>query len=119
MSRREDIQRIIEHYYDSMNKNDVSTIPLDDDAWFLGSMLAEPIVGKENVRQYLEDTAPFSKRMELKSTVIEGDTAAAIVEFEGLNGVIIEGSAIFRFTDEKICYERFYFDTRPLIKGEN
>ena len=42
---------------------------------------------------------------------------AVSLEFEGLNGVVIQGAEFFRVREGKICFDQIFFDTRPLLKG--
>ena len=119
MSDRTDMERIIGLYFKAINSNDASIVPLTDDVVISGPMLPEPITGEAAVRQYIVDTAPFISRWIEKFSVIEGDSAAVILEFEGLNGLVIEGAEFFRVRDGKICRIQNYFDTRPLIMGAN
>jgi len=117
MSDRTDIERAIGLYFKAINSNDASIVPLTDDVVISGPMLPEPITGKAAVRQYISDTAPFISRWVEKFSVIEGDSAAVILEFEGLNDLVMEGAEFFRLRDGKICHMQNFFDTRPLFKG--
>ena len=117
MSERTDIERTIGLYFEAISSNDASIVPLTDDVVICGPMLPEPITGQAAVRQYIVDTAPFIARWVEKFSVIEGDSAAVILEFEGLTGLIIEGAEFFRIRDGKICHMQNFFDTRPLFKG--
>jgi hypothetical protein len=119
MSDRTEMERTIGLYFKAINSNDASIVPLTDDVVICGPMLPEPITGEAAVRQYIMDTAPFISRWSEKSSVIEGDSAAVILEFEGLTGLIIEGAGFFRVRDGKICHMQNFFDTRPLFKGAN
>jgi hypothetical protein len=119
MSERSEVERAISLFFEAINRNDTSIIPLADDVVMSGPMMPEPIRGEAAVRRYLGETAPFMARMDQKTTVIEGENAAAIVEFEGLNGVVIRGVEFFRVKNGLICSDQVFFDTRPLFKGTN
>ena len=119
MSDRTDIERAIGLYFKAINSNDASIVAFTDDVVICGPMLPELITGEVAVRQYIADTAPFISRWVEKSSVIEGDTAAVILEFEGLNGLVLESVAFFQIRDGKICRVQNFFDTRPLFKGAN
>ncbi len=82
-----------------------------------GPMMPEPVRGEAAVRQHISDIAPFVARMDPRLTVIEGDTAAVIMEFKGLSGVVIEGAEFFRVKDGLIFSDQVFFDTRALLKG--
>ena len=119
MSDRTDMERIIGLYFKAINNNDASMVPLAEDVVISGPMLPEPITGEAAVRRHIADTAPFIARQIEKYSVIEGDSAAVILEFEGINGLIMEGAEFFRVRDGKICDMQNFFDTRPLIRGAN
>ena len=117
MSERAEVEQAIGLYFEAVNANDSSIIPLADNVVMSGPMMPEAISGVAAVRQYINETAPFMARMERKLTVIEGENVAVLLEFEGLNGVIFEGVEIFRVSNGLICSAQVFFDTRPLFKG--
>jgi hypothetical protein len=119
MSQRLQIEKAINLFIDAVNRNDASQIPLTEDVVMSGPMMAEPTVGEDAVRTYLNETSPFVAHLDLKKVIIEGDNAAIIVKFTGINGVVIEGSEFFTFRDGKIASDKIYFDTRRLFKGAN
>lgn len=118
MSERLKIEQAIACYIEAINTDNVDIIPLSADVVMCGPMTPEPIRGEAAVRQYLGETAPFIARMKLKMSVIENNTAAVFIEFEGLNGTVIEGAYFFRFEDGLICFDQAFFDTRLLFKGD-
>jgi hypothetical protein len=119
MSERSEVERAIRLFFEAINRNDTSLVPLADDVVMSGPMMPEPISGEAAVRRYLGEIAPFMARMDQKTTVIEGENAAVIVEFEGLNGVVIAGVEFFRVKNGLIRHNQVFFDTRPLFKGTN
>ena len=119
MSERAEVERAIGLYFEAVNTNDSSIIPLADNVVMSGPMMPEPINGVAAVRQYINETAPFMARMDQKITIIEGENAAVLLEFEGLNGVVIEGAEFYRVKNGLICQAQVFFDTRLLFKGTN
>lgn len=117
MSNRSDIEQAVRLYFEAINSNDASLIPLSEDVVMHGPMMPEPVRGEAAVRQHIGDIAPFVARMDPRLTVIEGDTAAVIMEFEGISGVVIEGAEFFRVKDGLIFSDQVFFDTRALLKG--
>ena len=117
MSERSTVERAIALYFEGINANDVSRIPLADDVVISGPMMPEPIHGEAEVRQYLNETAPFMSRMTQKTILIDGENAAVTLEFEGLNSVVIAGAEFYRVRNGLICQAQVFFDTRPLFKG--
>ena len=117
MSERAEVERAISLYFEASNMNDASIALLADDMVLSGPMMPEPITGAAAVRQYLDEIAPFIVRIEPKTIIIEGESAAVIVEFEGLNNVIFEGVEVFQLSNGLICSAQIFFDTRPLFKG--
>ena len=119
MSDRTVMERTVGLYFKAINSDDASIVPLADDVVLCGPMVPEPITGEAAVRQHIMDIAPFIARRVEKFSVIEGDSAAVIMEFESLNGLIIEGAEFFQVRDGKIYYIQNFFDTRKLIQGAN
>ena len=119
MSERSVVEQAIDQYLQATNNNEVSGIPLTEDVVIKGPMIPDAIEGEAAVRQYLAEVAPFVARVSRKTTVIDADTAAIVLEFEGLNGVVIEGAEFFGLRDGKISWAHTFFDTRPLIRGAN
>ena len=117
MSNPTDIHGIVARFIEAFNSNDASTVPLAADVVYSGPMMPEPLRGGTAVRQHIAEIAPFVARMELRRILVEGDSAAAVFRFEGLNGVVIEGAEFFRFRDGLICDIQVFFDSRPLIRG--
>jgi hypothetical protein len=112
-----EIHRIVDRYVAAFNDNDASGVPLAPDAVLGGPMSPQPKRGEAAVRQYIQEVAPFIARMTLKRLVAEPGAAAAVIEFEGLNGSVVEGAEFFRFQDGCIVEARAYYDTRPLMQG--
>lgn len=117
MSDQSDIRSIVNQFTEVSKTKDASRVPLASDVVYSGPMMPEPLHGEPAVRQYITEVAPFVARKQLKWMVVQDDSAAAVIEFEGLNGVKIEGAEFYRIRDGLICEVRVFFDTRPLIQG--
>ena len=117
MNDRSAVERAIGLYFEGMNRKDADIIPLAKEVVMEGPMMPEPMIGEAVVRQHLSETSHFLARLDRKLTVVEGDTAAVILEFEGLNGVIIEGAEFFQVRNGQIILDRIFFDTRILLQG--
>lgn len=119
MSERSEIEQALRLFFEGVNNNDASIIPLAKDVVMSGPMMPKPISGEAEVRSYIAETSPFMQRLQPVTTVIEGEYAAVSVEFEGLNGVVIQGAEFFRVKNGLIVSDQVFFDTRPLFKGKN
>ena len=119
MSERAEIEHAIKLFFEAMNNNTTTSVPLADDIVIRSPMMPEPIAGEAAVRQYLDETTPFIAKMEPERVVIEGDNAAVSGKFEGLNGVVLECAYFFRVKDGLISEYQVFFDTRLLFKGVN
>ena len=113
MSGRSAVERAVDLYFEGINGNNAAIVPLAEDVVFNGPMLPEPRSDEAAVRRHLDEIAPFIARMERKLSIIEGDHAAAMLEFERVNGVVIEGAEFFRVHDGRISYIQTFYDTRP------
>ena len=117
MSNQSDIRNIVNRYIEVYGANDATRVPLAGDVVYSGPMMPEPLHGDAAVRQHIAEVAPFLARRQLKWMVVEDDSVAVVIEFEGLNGTRIEGAEFFRIRDGLICEIRVFFDTHPLIQG--
>jgi len=117
VNNRSDIQHLLDRVIDAYNGRDASAVPLADDVVYRGPMVPEPLHGAAAVRQHISEIAPFVARTELKRLITEGECAAAIIEYQVLNGVTFEGGQFFRFRDGLICEVQVFFDPRTLIRG--
>jgi len=116
MSDREKIDKAIGCFVEAMNTDNADIIPLAGDVIFRGAAMPEPVLGEAAVRQYLDETAPLLARMTLKMSVVENDNAALLVEFEGLNGPVVEGAYFISFDDGLVSSVQVFFDSRKLPK---
>jgi ketosteroid isomerase-like protein len=119
MSNPPHTQHILAQVIGAFVDNDASLAPLADDVVFRGPMVPEPLRGITAVRQHLADIAPFVARMKIKRTVVEGDSIAVVLEYESVNGIVIEGAEFFRVRDGLIYEMQVFFDTRSLIRARD
>lgn len=118
MTDKESIRQLIENYIESINTEDVDSIPLAADVEFQGSMMPEPLVGETAVREHLRQVAPFFN-MQLKQLIVEDSRAAAWVSIRGVTGQQVQGAAFFQVRDGVITHDRAFFDTHGLFTGQN
>jgi hypothetical protein len=112
-----DLQRVVEEWIQALARDDANRAPLAADVTYGGPLQPEPIRGEAAVREHLAAIAPFLSRVELKRALHDGDSAALVLEIEGVNGVVIEGAEFLRIGGGRIRDVRVYFDTGPLLRG--
>ena len=117
MNDKAKMQELVELYISGINSNDLSNIPLTQTAVYTGSMLSEPVCGDMEIRNYLQETAPFVESLNCLRLVVEENAAVALVAFSGINGVQVEGTFFFDAIEGSLSEIRAIFDTRPLFKG--
>ena len=117
MTTTHDMQHAVARLIEAFNIDDAGIIPLAVDAVYSGPLLPEPIAGEIAVRAHIAAIAPFMSRMDLQRALYDGDSAALVIEFEGVNGVVIEGVELLRIEDGRIREIRVYFDSGPLMRG--
>jgi ketosteroid isomerase-like protein len=117
MNTTHDMQHAVARLIEAINSDDARIIPLAEDVVYSSPLLPEPITGAAAVREHIAAIAPFVARLELKRALFDGDSAALVVEFEGVNGVVIEGVEFLRIEGGRINDVRVYFDTLPLLRG--
>jgi hypothetical protein len=119
MNNPTDIRDIVRRVIEAYVNNDASEVPLDENVVHRGPMIPAPLRGAAAVRRHMTEIAPFVARMELKRLVTEGESAAVIFEYEGVNGVVIDGAEFFLIRDGLICEQQVFFDTGPLLRGRS
>lgn len=118
MTTTQDMQHAVARLIEAMNSDDAGVIPLAEDVVYNSPLVAEPIAGKAAVREHIAAIAPFVSRYVLKRALFDGDSAALVVEVEGVNGTVFEGTEFLRFEGGRICDLRVYFDTRALLQHQ-
>lgn len=117
MTTTHDMQHAVARLIEAINSDDARIVPLAEDVRYSSPLLPEPIEGENAVRAHLAGISPFISRVELKRALYDGDSAALVVEFEAVNGVVLEGVEILRIGSGRIRDFRVYFDTGPLLRG--
>ena len=102
-----------------MNSDDVSGLPLADQVELHGPLTPEPVRGEAEVRNHLQQIATFMLNVITGKMIIEGNSAAVLAEFEGVNGIRIEGAYFLQVEDGKISDVKTIFDSRPLFAGSD
>ena len=110
------IQGVIETYLRGINDDDVDSIPLSANSVMTGPMIPNTLEGEQPVRQHLADVAPFIARLKLVDLLIDGDRAVAVLHYEGINGVRLEGCEYFQVSDGEITQNRAFYDTAKLMR---
>lgn len=101
-------------YFAALRGGDPNRIPLDTAVTFQGPV--QPLTsGEAAVRRFITDVAQGIKDIRVKRTIIEGENACAIIDFETAAGVTVPIADCFRVVDGKIVEIRPYFDPRPLL----
>lgn len=117
MTTTHDMQHAVARLIEAIASDDAGIIPLAANVVHSSPLLPEPIEGESAVRAHIAAIAPFVSRVELKRALYDGDSAALVIEFESVNGVVIEGVEFLRIEGGRINDVRVYFDTAPLLRG--
>jgi hypothetical protein len=118
MTTTQDMQNAVTRLIEAMNNDGAGVIPLAEHVVYKSPLLPEPLVGHAAVREHIGEIAPFVSRYVLKRALFDGDSAALVVEVEGVNGIVFEGTEFLRFEGGRICDLRVYFDTRALLQHQ-
>ena len=112
-----DTRSAVELYFDGLNSGDVSRIPLDPDARFVGPMVPEAVQGEAEVRELLSNVAAGFKKITAERILVDGDFSCAPFEFEVHEDSVppIAGVDCFRVVKGKIVEIQPFYDPRPLL----
>ena len=111
-------QPFLDAYLAVFETKTADQLPLAADATFIGSLLSEPIVGKDQVVSFLNRVAPSVQLKQVKQS-FEGDGGACaelVFVFQNQD-VTLEEAHCIRIGDGKITSIRLYYDPRPLLES--
>ncbi len=77
-----------------------------------------PISGESDVREYIDQIAPFMLNEKYGKMIIEGSSVAVQTSFDSVNGIHIEGAFFFEVEGDRISDIRAVFDTRRMFEGK-
>jgi len=77
-----------------------------------------PICGEAEVRDYVQQIAPFLENEKYGRMIIEGGSVAVMGEFDSVNGEHYKGSFFFEVYDSMLTEVRVIFDTRRMFEGK-
>ncbi|MEL7312615.1 MAG: hypothetical protein AAFN07_13970 [Pseudomonadota bacterium] len=109
---------ILDAYLSVFRSKVADELPLSDDVTFYGSLLPEPIVGRNQVITFFNKVAPSVQLRQVKQAFegANGACAELVFYFEGAD-VLLEEAHCIQIKDGKILSIRLYYDPRPLMGG--
>lgn len=118
MTSRAEVESIILKFVEALNIDDASVVPLSKHVEYHGMFSPVPITGESDVREYIDQIAPFMLNEKYGKMIIDGGSAAVMTSFDSVNGIHNEGAFFFEVEGDKIKSIRAVFDTRRLFEGK-
>ena len=118
LSNRAKVESVILKFIEALNKDDASIVPLAGDVEYHGMFSPIPIRGEADVRDYIEQIAPFMLNETYGKMIIEGGSVAVMTSFDSVNGIHNEGAYFFEVEGDNIKTIRAVFDTRRMFAGK-
>jgi len=118
LTSRAEVEAVILKFVEALNIDDASIVPLADDVEYYGLFSADPIRGEADVRDHIDQVAPFMLNETYGRMIIEGGSVAVHTSFDSVNGIHSEGAYFFEVEGDKIREVRALFDTRPMFAGK-
>lgn len=119
MNSRAEVESVIMRFVEALNIDDASVVPLSEHVEYHGMFSPAPICGEPNVRNYIDEIAPFMLNETYGKIIIEGGSVAVMASFDSVNGLHNEGAYFFEVEDGKIASVRAVFDTRQIFNGKD
>lgn len=119
MSKRAEVEAVIQKFVEALNIDDASIVPLSKHVEYHGMFSPIPISGESDVRDYIEQIAPFMENEAYGKMIIEGDSIAVMTSFDSVNGVHNEGAFFFEVDGDRIKWIKAVFDTRRMFEGKD
>ena len=118
MDGRSKVEAVIGKFFEALNLDDASDVPLAKDVVYYGMFSPIPTRGESDVRDYIQQIAPFMENEVYRKSIIEGGSVAVMCEFDSVNGLHNEGAYLFEVEDGLIQEIRAVFDTRRMFEGK-
>lgn len=118
MNSRAEIEAVVLKFVEALNIDDASVVPLSKHVKYHGMFSPIPICGESDVRDYIDQIAPFMINETYGKMIIEGGSVAVMTSFDSVNGIHNEGAFFFEVEDDKITAIRAVFDTRRMFEGK-
>ncbi|MEM1380409.1 MAG: hypothetical protein AAGH41_07285 [Pseudomonadota bacterium] len=107
-------EALLSIYIDVFDKNAVDGLPLAENVTFSGPLLAEPIVGRDQVAAFLSQVSPSVAVIEVRQS-FEGPEGGCAELALRVGDRDVEEVHCVTFDDGAISAIRLYFDPRPLL----
>ena len=118
MSSREQVESIVLKFEEALNIDDASIVPLTENVEYHCMFSPIPICGESDVRDYIDQIAPFMLNETYGKMIIEGNSVAVMTSFDSVNGIHNEGAFFFEVEGDRIKAIRAVFDTRRMYAGK-
>jgi hypothetical protein len=118
LSKRAEVEAVVLKFVEALNIDDASVVPLTKHVEYHGMFSPIPISGESDVREYINQIAPFMENETYGKMIIEGDSVAVQTSFDSVNGIHNEGAFFFEVEGDKIKSIRAVFDTRRMFQGK-
>ena len=118
MEDRSQVVAAIDKFFEALNIDDASDVPLAKNVKYFGMFSPNPTCGESDVRDYIEQIAPFMENERYGKMIVENGSVAVIGEFDSVNGLHNEGAFFFEVADGEIHEVRLVFDTRRMFQGK-
>jgi hypothetical protein len=115
---RSQIEAAISKFFEALNIDDASDVPLAKDVKYYGMFSPTPTSGEAEVREYIQQIAPFMENEKYGKIIIEDGSVAVMAEFDSVNGLHNEGAFFFEVQDGQLTEVRVIFDTRRMFEGK-
>jgi len=119
LTNRAEVESIVLKFIKALNIDDASIVPLAEQVVYHGMFSPVPICGESDVRNYINQIAPFMLNETYSKMIIEGNSVAVMAAFDAVNGLHNEGAFFFEVEGDKISSIKALFDTRQMFAGKD
>jgi len=119
MEDRDQVEAAILKYFEALNIDDASDVPLAKNVEYHGMFSPEPVSGDIDVRDYIQQIAPFMLNEKYSKMIVEDGSVAVMAEFDSVNGIHNEGAFFFEVEQGNIKRVKAVFDTRRMFEGKS
>ena len=119
MDSRSQVEAVISKFFEALNIDDAKDVPLSKHVKYYGMFTLIPTSGESDVRDHIQQIAPFMLNEKYSQILIDGGSVAVRAGFDSVNGLHNEGAFFFEVKEGQIFEVRAIFDTRRMFEGKS
>ena len=107
---------VINAYFEGLNKNDISDVPFAENAVLLNPMLADPVIGADDIKQLINGAIGTLETANVKRRIVDGENACVMFDYVDKSGLVVNIVDCFVVKNGEIVDLELYYDPRRFLE---